>query len=74
MFEGIAQRLLKEIALLVPTDNKVMVLPLPERQFSAWLGGSYVSSLHSFEEQWVLKQEYLSVGSLGLFHNKFIYI
>lgn len=48
-FEGIANRLLKEVTRLVPTENKVMVLPLPDRQFSAWLGASYLASLHSFE-------------------------
>ena len=30
----------------------------PERQFSAWIGGSLISSLENFQYMWVTKEEY----------------
>lgn len=40
----------------------VKVAAPPERQFSAWLGGSVLASLSSFQSRWVTKAQYDEVG------------
>ena len=62
MFEGIAERLTKEMNILVPESMKVKVVAPPERKYSVWIGGSILSSLSSFEEMWVKKEEYDESG------------
>lgn len=58
MFPGIADRLQREITSLVPTGFKVKVIAPPERKYSVWIGGSILSSLPTFQEQWISKAEY----------------
>jgi len=49
MFEGLAERLFKELAdLPLGQANKVKVLSPPERKYSTWLGGSMLASLSTF--------------------------
>jgi len=44
------------------SDNKDFgmynMVPAPERQFSAWIGGSIMSSLDNFQYLWVSKEEF----------------
>ena len=44
------------------SDNKDFgmynMAPVPERQFSAWIGGSIMSSLDNFQYLWVSKEEF----------------
>ncbi|XP_067680452.1 actin, muscle-like [Haliotis asinina] len=62
MFPGIAERLTKELAKLVPKTVKVKVVAPPERKFSVWIGGSILASLSTFQQMWVTKQEYDEFG------------
>jgi actin-related protein len=45
MFNGIGERMDKEITALAPPTMKVKVVAPPERKFSVWIGGSILSSL-----------------------------
>jgi actin len=45
---GIAERLSKEIVKLAPTTMRIKVLAPPERKYSAWIGGSMLSSFSIF--------------------------
>ena len=61
MFKGMADRLQKEVSMLAP-QPKVAVLAPPERKYSAWIGGSILTSLESFQQNWRSKAEYYESG------------
>ncbi|XP_052776653.1 actin-like [Mya arenaria] len=69
MFPGIADRMKKELDALVPSNMKVKVIAPPERKYSVWIGGSILSSLTSFSQMWISKQEYDECGP-GIVHRK----
>jgi len=62
MFPGIAERMNKEVTALAPQSMKVKVVAPPERKFSVWIGGSILSSLSTFQQMWISKQEYDESG------------
>ena len=62
MFPGLAERLSKELTALAPQSAKVMCIAPPERKYSVWIGGSILSSLSSFQNNWILKQNYDESG------------
>ncbi|CAH8385404.1 unnamed protein product [Eruca vesicaria subsp. sativa] len=62
MFPGFADRMSKELAVLVPDSMKLKVVAPPERVNSAWVGGSILASLSTFQEMWVTKAEYDEIG------------
>jgi len=69
MFEGLQDRMQKEITALAPAGNKIRVLAPAERKYSVWIGGSILSSLTTFEQMWISKQEYDEAGA-GIVHRK----
>ena len=71
MYPGIELRLLKEIQAICPSNiaNKVKVVAPPERKFSVWIGGSILSSIHTFNEMWITKAEYDESGP-SIVHRK----
>jgi len=62
MFEGIPERLEKEMKALAPQGMDIKVIAPPERKYSVWIGGSILASLSTFEEMWVTKEEYDESG------------
>ncbi|EOA28719.1 hypothetical protein CARUB_v10024948mg [Capsella rubella] len=72
MFHGIAQRMSKEISALSPSNMKTKIVIPPERRFSAWIGGSILASLRSFEQKWITKAEYEETGA-AIVHKKCLY-
>jgi len=58
MFEGIAERLTKEIVALAPSAMKIKVVAPPERKYSVWMGGSIVAGLSTFESMQLTAAEY----------------
>ncbi|KAI7734191.1 hypothetical protein M8C21_005584 [Ambrosia artemisiifolia] len=50
MFPGMAERMRKEITTLAPSNMKIEVVEAPERNNSAWIGGSILSSLSTFQQ------------------------
>ena len=69
MFEGIAERLNKEIVALAPPTMKVQVLATPERKYCVWAGGSIISSLSTFSTMWISQADYKEHG-VGIVHRK----
>ena len=69
MFPGIADRLHKEVAALVPATQKIKIIAPPERKYSVWIGGSILSSLSTFGQMWISKQEYDEAGP-SIVHRK----
>jgi len=62
MFQGIGERMTKELTALAPSTMKIKVVAPPERKYSVWIGGSILSSLSTFQQMWISKQEYDESG------------
>jgi len=69
MFAGIADRLTKEISSITPAAMKIKIVAPPERNYSAWIGGSILASLSTFQKMWISQQEYKESGS-SIVHQK----
>lgn len=70
MFEGMSERMTKEITLLAaPSSMKVKVLAPPDRKISAWIGGSTLASQDTFQELWITSDEYAESGA-SIVHRK----
>ena len=69
MYSGIADRMSKEITALAPASMKVKIIAPPERKYSVWIGGSILSSLSTFQQMWISKQEYDESGP-SIVHRK----
>ncbi|GFN89636.1 actin [Plakobranchus ocellatus] len=61
-FPGMVERIQKEVSALAPPNTKVKVRDLHKPEYSAWLGGSKVASLPTYQNSWVSKQEYDEFG------------
>ena len=64
MFNGLPERLTKEIKALAPRhmDEEVKVIVSPERKYAAWIGGAILSNISTFES-WITKTEYEESGA-----------
>jgi len=69
MFAGLDKRLNKEMTALAPPNVKVKIVAPPERKYSVWIGGSILSSLSTFQDMWISKDEYDESGP-GIVHRK----
>jgi len=71
MFQGIPERMTKELKALAPvaSQDMVKIIAPPERKYSVWIGGSILASLSAYEEVWVTKPEYDESGR-SLVHKK----
>ena len=54
---------------LAPSTMKVKIIAPPERKYSVWIGGSILSSLSTFQQMWISKEEYDEAGP-SLVHRK----
>ena len=71
MYEGIGERLLKEIESRAPKSINVKVIASPDRRFAVWRGGSTLTSLSTFASMWVTKEDYDEHGAT-IVHRKCI--
>jgi actin-related protein len=62
MFDGMGDRMQREIYALAPSSMKVRVLASPERKYSVWIGGSIISSLSTFQAMWISRPEFEEAG------------
>ena len=69
MYPGIGERMTKELTALAPSTMKIKVVAGPWRKYSAWLGGSMLSSLSTFQCMWISKDEYDESGP-SIVHRK----
>jgi len=69
MFEGISERMTKEITNLAPPTMKIKIIAPPERKYSVWIGGSILASLSTFQQMWISKDEYDESGP-SIVHRK----
>mmetsp|Transcript_32900 Transcript_32900/g.69226 ORF Transcript_32900/g.69226 Transcript_32900/m.69226 type:complete len:560 (+) Transcript_32900:149-1828(+) len=70
LFPTLDKRLSIELGKVLPSSYKYKVIASKnsvENRYSAWIGGSILSSLGSFQQLWLSKKEYEECGSvLGL--------
>jgi len=71
MYQGIGERLLKEIESRAPRSINVKVIASPDRRFAVWRGGCALTSLSTFAEMWVNKEDYDEHGA-QIVHRKCI--
>jgi len=69
MFEGMADRMQKEMTALAPPTMKIKIVAPPERKYSVWIGGSILASLSTFQQMWISKEEYDESGP-AIVHRK----
>ena len=62
MYNGLPERLQKEMKDVAPDNMKIKIIAPPERKYSQWIGGSILTSLSSFGEMWIRKEEYDEEG------------
>lgn len=63
-FKGFTERLQRQITEIAPQNVKVKVITAAERQFTPWVGGSILSSLGSFQQMWMSRQEFEEHGAI----------
>lgn len=64
MFNGLPERIEKEITKLAPPTMNVNVIANKERQYGAWIGASQVASLYNFFKMAITRKEYNDEGSI----------
>ena len=69
MFPGFSDRLQKEITEMAPSVMKVKVIAAPDRNYSAWIGGSCLAAARTFPLMCISKQEYDECGPV-IVHQK----
>jgi actin beta/gamma 1 len=64
MFEGLADRLSKEMRALAPLSIRIHCIAPPERKFSTWIGASILGSLSTFQtgKELLTRAEYDECG------------
>jgi len=71
MFDGIGERLTKEIKDRAPKGVDIKVIASPDRKYAVWRGGSTLCSLSSFASMWITKEDYDEHGA-QIVHKKCI--
>jgi len=71
LYEGLPERLLKEVQAVCPPNisNKVKITAPKERYYSVWIGGSILTSIQTFDSNWITKAEYDECGA-SIVHRK----
>ncbi|KAK6996524.1 actin family [Favolaschia claudopus] len=69
MFPGLAERLKKELKSLAPAKFEVRVVAHADRKYAAWIGGSILGSLSTFDNISISRQEYDEFGP-AIVHRK----
>lgn len=69
LFPGIIERFTKEVTDTAPPTWMIKVAALPQRKHSAWIGGSMLASLPTFQEMAISKAEYDEFGPI-IVHRK----
>ncbi len=69
MFNGLQERLQKDLTEACVETVGVKVTAPPERRYSVWMGGSILCSLASFQDNWISKADYDEFGA-SVVHRK----
>ena len=61
-FDGFAKRLYSEMKSLASDDVTVEIVAPENRQYLSWIGANILTSWSTFDEMWILKEEYDEIG------------
>jgi len=65
LLQGFTERLNRDLSAKTPPSMRLKIVAVTgtgERRFGAWIGGSILASLGSFQQLWISKQEYEESG------------
>jgi actin-related protein len=62
LLSGLESRLHAELTKLVPASVKVQLHANKDRHYAAWIGGSVISQLSTFNQMLVTKNDYMELG------------
>merc|ERR1719433_1177056 len=68
-FEGMQERMLKEVSALLPPTMPARGALAPQPRFAAFIGGSIIASLSDFQRSWISRRDYLEYGA-SVIHTK----
>ncbi|KAF9898346.1 actin [Lobosporangium transversale] len=71
MYSNLGDRIQNELAKLAPSSVQLKVIAPPERKYSAWIGGSNLASLSTFQGMWISINEYNEDGPSIVHHKCF---
>ncbi|XP_014717912.2 actin-related protein T2 [Equus asinus] len=63
LFQGLDDRLLRELEQLASKGTAIKITAPPDRWFSTWIGASIVTSLSSFKQMWVTSADFREFGA-----------
>jgi len=63
LYQGLPDRLEKELDAKCPQTGVVKIIASQDRYYSVWTGGSTLSSLSTFQGNWITKEEYEESGA-----------
>jgi actin len=69
MFQGLPERIEKEIIRLAPPTTRIRVVAPTDRNYAVWIGGSILASLPGFLGMVITHEEYNDAGP-GIVHRK----
>ena len=62
LLPGLRERIEKDLKSLAPSTMPVRVIASPDRMYAAWVGGSVLGSLSTFQMMWITREEYEESG------------
>ncbi|KAG0423835.1 hypothetical protein HPB47_000407, partial [Ixodes persulcatus] len=65
LLQGFTERLNRDLSAKTPPSMRLKIISTngtAERRFGAWIGGSILASLGTFQQMWISKQEYEEGG------------
>uniref|UniRef100_A0A8D0H657 Actin-85C-like n=1 Tax=Sphenodon punctatus TaxID=8508 RepID=A0A8D0H657_SPHPU len=62
LFRDLNERLLKELEAQSPNTVPIKIIAPRDRMYSVWIGASVLTSLTSFSEMWVTREDYKEIG------------
>ena len=71
LYAGLPERLTKELKALANPNlaGKIKVVAVAERKYCVWIGGSILSSISTFSDMWITKEEFDDAGE-SIVHRK----
>lgn len=66
MYEGLADRLKKELLSLAPAGNEVKLIATSDRKYAVFKGASTLACLSTFNDMMLTKEEYFENGEAGI--------
>ncbi|XP_057616766.1 actin-related protein T1 [Chionomys nivalis] len=63
LFSGLENRLLRELEILAFEGTPIKITASRDRCYSAWIGGSVMTSLKTFKQMWVTAEEFKEYGA-----------